>query len=73
VAIYDTFLNITSTEGYAGADPEFQVRGVSIFHQHLHMEYISGADPVGKKIRFFGAKSWFFTRNTPKNFLSAPP
>ena len=35
-----------------------------------------------EKIRFFGVKSWFFTRNTPKvfappfaqrNFLSAPP
>ena len=27
--------------------------------------------PPGKKILFFGAKSWFFTRNTPKMF--APP
>jgi hypothetical protein len=25
------------------------------------------------KIWFFGIKSWFFTRNTPNNFLSAPP
>ena len=38
----------------------------------------AGADPVGgapplklEKILFFGVKSWFFTRNTPKMF--APP
>ena len=44
--------------------------------------YIAGADPGGgrtrrapplklEKIWFFGVKSWFFTRNTPKIF--APP
>jgi hypothetical protein len=31
----------------------------------------TGADPPLKKIWFFGVKSWFFTRNTPKMF--APP
>ena len=47
-------------------------------------ETLTGADPGGggggtrrapplklEKIRFFGVKSWFFTRNTPKIF--APP
>ena len=55
---------------------------------------ISGADPAGhtrrvpppplklEKIRFFGVKSWFLTRNTPKklappparrNFFNCPP
>ena len=44
------------------------------------MVYKAGADPVGgvgdqaraplelEKIWFFGVKSWFFTRNTPKMF-----
>ena len=38
---------------------------------YLFPVYIPGADSELEKILFFGVKSWFFTRNTPKMF--APP
>jgi hypothetical protein len=54
----NTFLKIegpSSSWSYAGADPE---GGRTRRAPPLKLE----------KIRFFGVKSWFFTRNTPKNF-----
>jgi hypothetical protein len=57
-------------------------------YSHMQGRIQGGAHPARapplklEKIRFFGVKSWFFTRNTPnisappsawRNFLSAPP
>ena len=54
-----------------------------LVHMQLRNRNSAGADPggggapgarppkIGKKYDFFGVKSWFFTRNTPKIFV--PP
>ena len=47
-----------------------------VFHiKTMFSSSLPGADPGVpplklEKIRFFGIKSWFFTRNTPKMFVS---
>jgi hypothetical protein len=49
----------------------FFCRKFVIFHTKKIPQKFSRLPPQSEKIRFFGVKSWFFTRNTPKMF--APP